>query len=283
MPKFVHITSENNSDKIKKNGIKKGKEWKGLFCTPLTSNFYNSHQWMRELKRNGARTMVAVYFNLNSDELIWFGKYNEQHKHDSVTNAVRLYNSAEDKLGYEFFIEREIDPKDIFRIKILPQNIGWRYKPNSHKEKLGCGCPICIPKGGIKSKIKREKFEPTPEKIDFNEVIELLKIETDPYEIENLLWKLKKKKRRKDPRILEFLFEKNNADVLECLAINIVAFKHPNTIQMLLELCKYDDGKIKEYSVESIYEINPQNFEQILINFKDDITIQRTIEKIKNR
>lgn len=80
MPRFVHIADEKNAKKIKKNGIKIGKGSNGIFCMPVTNDFSISHQWLRELKRSGAKTLVGVYFKIKSDEKIWFGKYFENHQ-----------------------------------------------------------------------------------------------------------------------------------------------------------------------------------------------------------
>lgn len=60
MPILVHLADERVVTSIRKNGIKIGKDQQGIFCMPVLQNFYVSHQWLRELKRGGARTFIGV-------------------------------------------------------------------------------------------------------------------------------------------------------------------------------------------------------------------------------
>ena len=139
MPKFVHIADEKNAKKIVKNGIKVGKGRTGIFCMPVTNDFTISHQWLRELKRSGVKTLVGVYFKIKSDEKLWFGKYFENHQFEEAGKALERFKEMDDKLGFECLIERKIEPNEISKIKSLPQTVGWRYSPTSHERKLDCG------------------------------------------------------------------------------------------------------------------------------------------------
>ncbi len=282
MPRFVHIADEKNAKRIAKNGIKIGKGRNGIFCMPVTKDFSISHQWLRELKRNGAKTLVGVYFKIKSNEKVWFGKYFENHRFEEAGKALKAFRKVEDKLGFEFLIERKIESNEISKIKSLPQNVGWRYSPTSHERKLNCGCPICISRGGIKSKKKREKFEPPIEKKSFKEIVETLKIETNDSEIESLFWQLRRKKRKANPEILRFIFEKRDKEMIRNLALSLYTFQHPNTIKMLLDLCKIEDEETKENSVESIFELEGEKAFKILDEFNNDEFIQKILKEKEN-
>lgn len=159
MPTLVHIADERDSKSITQNGLKFGKWRRGIFFMPLTEDFFISHQWLRELKRRGIRTFVGVYFRLNSAEYVWFGKYHGGHARMKLGDALSEYRRADDKLGFEFLIERKIEAGEIHKIKHLPQTIGWRYMPDSHQRGLSCACPMCITPGEINSRKKRERIQ----------------------------------------------------------------------------------------------------------------------------
>ena len=159
MPTLVHLADEKYADKIVANGIKIGKGTRGVYCIPVTPDFYVSHQWLRELRRRGVKIFVGVYFKLNTKELVWFGKYNRGHAQMELGKALAEFRKAEDKLGFEFLVERKIEPKEIQKVKHLPQIVGWRYYPDSHNRETLCTCPMCITPGEINSRKKRKKIE----------------------------------------------------------------------------------------------------------------------------
>ena len=157
MPTLVHLADEKNAGKILKNGIKTGRYGTGLFCMPVLPNFYVSHQWLRELKRSGVRSYVGVYFKVPSLTMVYAGRYGKPHRHITVGEAIKEIMALEDPLGYELIIDRKILPGEITRIKNLPQNIGWRYFPESHNVKP-CSCEYCL-KGTIKGKKTFERLK----------------------------------------------------------------------------------------------------------------------------
>ena len=59
MPLFVHLTPEKQAKRIRRAGIR---GCPGVYCLPVGPDYYVSHQWLRELKRRGQRTIVGVYF-----------------------------------------------------------------------------------------------------------------------------------------------------------------------------------------------------------------------------
>jgi len=129
-----------------------------VFAVPVTRSFYVSHQWLRELKRDGQRTISAVYFRIPDDEQVWIGHYNGPHRAVSANEAAAIMSAAEAREGYEVIIPRPIASSEIHRVRNLPQVIGWRYMPGSHKL-CKCMCVVCNPAGSIKSKRKGQAWE----------------------------------------------------------------------------------------------------------------------------
>lgn len=73
MPTFVHLTSHKHLTKIKREGI--AASYRGVFAVPVTPNFYASHQWLRELKREGNGEIFGVYFRVSASEPCLIGRY----------------------------------------------------------------------------------------------------------------------------------------------------------------------------------------------------------------
>ena len=173
MPVFVHLTSERNLPSIRREGIgliKKMYRPRGVYALPVTDNFYLSHQWLRELRRAGGGTIVGVYFRLPRDEPVEVGHYTSLHLPMSAAEAVALMMEAGDRdpaaaraadsaakavqrgralpsspEGFEVIVPRRIAPKEIIRVKALPQLVGWRYRPGAHGQPP-CAC-ICCERG----------------------------------------------------------------------------------------------------------------------------------------
>lgn len=165
MALFVHLAPEKESDSIRRAGIKPRRLKRPLvegyhrivFAMPVTDQFYVSHQWLRELKRSGQRTMVGVYFRTPDDQPVMMGHYNQNHQALTAVEAVGMIFHAEQPEGFEVIFPRKIEPTEITHIKSLPQLIGWRYYPEA-KGRKPCGCPYCT-KGDIKSKRIRDEYE----------------------------------------------------------------------------------------------------------------------------
>ena len=150
MPTLVHLADQRNAESNRKNGIKPIIKGLGIYAMPVMQNFYLSHQWLRELKSNGAKTIVGVYFKMDSAEMVYVGRYNKRHQLVNLGTAIKMIMEAEDALGYEIIINRKIGPKEISKIKHLPQVIGWRYFPESNNVRP-CYCEFCL-KGTIKGR-----------------------------------------------------------------------------------------------------------------------------------
>lgn len=123
---------------------------------PVTDNFYVSHQWLRELKRRGQRTIMGVYFRILDDQPVLVGHYNQNHQLVTAVEAVGIIFNAEQPEGFEVIIPRKIAPDEIQKINPLPHIMGWRYYPEA-KGRKPCGCPYCT-KGDIKSKRIRDAY-----------------------------------------------------------------------------------------------------------------------------
>jgi hypothetical protein len=143
MPTLVHLADEKNSAKILNGGIKNGRYGTGVYCMPVLPNFFISHQWLRELKSGGAKTLVGVYFKVDSAEMVYAGRYGKPHRHITLGEAIKEIMSLPDPQGYELIVVRKIEPSEITKIKHLPQTIGWRHFPDSHNKKP-CHCEYCL-------------------------------------------------------------------------------------------------------------------------------------------
>jgi hypothetical protein len=167
MPVFVHLTSHRNLPAIRRGGIGRTKRSRGVYALPVTRNFYVSHQWLRELKRHGGGTIVGVYFRIPDDEMVEVGHYDRGRVPMTAAAAVALMMDAEQRdpaaargrdqaskavqrgrampsspEGYEVLIPRAVERSEIVRVKVLPQVVGWRYRPRANGTRP-CACLCC--------------------------------------------------------------------------------------------------------------------------------------------
>src|SRR5262245_58890118 len=87
MARFIHLAPEPLTKRIRRNGIQPtpARDWlarsgiddvdRVVWAFPVTPSFTVSHQWLRELKRTGARTIVAATFRIADDEPVLAGHY----------------------------------------------------------------------------------------------------------------------------------------------------------------------------------------------------------------
>jgi hypothetical protein len=144
---FVHLAPESTAKLIRRNGISRLRRPfanvpSGIFATPVTRNFFASHQWLRELKRRSKGPIVGIYFRIPDDEFIWIGHYGQAHQLLRAAAAVATFARSHDPMGWEVIIPRRIEAGEIHRVRTLPQVIGWRYSPNA-KGKRPCACDFC--------------------------------------------------------------------------------------------------------------------------------------------
>ena len=153
MPIYVHLTSEKLTGRIRRAGVTKG--MRGVFCLPVLPNYAISHQWLRELKRRGQRTLVGVYFWLPDDELVSVGRYNQPHTQMTAEEASAYTMAAPDPLGFEVIVPRSIGASEIRKVRSVPQVVGWRCIPDAHRRPL-CQCSYCS--GGEIKHQRRKKY-----------------------------------------------------------------------------------------------------------------------------
>lgn len=254
MPTLLHLTDLNDVASIKRNGIKIRKYRRGIYCVPVTPNFYASHQWLREMRRTGIKTIVGVYFKLRDDEPVHAGKYFEEHRPMTLGEAIRHFHSLKDPLGYEIIVERKILPAELLRIKRLPQIIGWRVKPDA-KGKEPCGCKFCN-QGRIKSTKIVERFSTDPKPLPFKEIVSQLKREHDKDKIIALLDQLSSKKRHQDPTELLFLLGRKSVWIDQELSYRLSGFKHRNVKLVAEMFLASNDALTREYAAKVLEQIS---------------------------
>jgi hypothetical protein len=254
MPTLVHITDEKISARIRRSGIALGRPRRAIFFMPVVHDHFISHQWLRELRRGGARVLVGVYFRLPSEEMVWAGRYHEPHRQMPLGQAIRELNALADPLGFEMFVGRKIEADSITRIRHLPQKIGWRYQPHAHGRKP-CGCPACLPRGSIKSRSIRDRYDPKPVRASYETMTRTLAESSHLDTLIECLWLLRNKRRKTDPAFLERLMSFRDLELQEELATTLGHFKHDNAKRMLLLLCKHDSAAVQEAAAESIAQL----------------------------
>lgn len=150
---------------IRKNGIKAhevyGREARGVYATPVLQNYYQSHQWVKELRRRGIRTISAIQFHVADEIAVSVGRYNEEHVETTAADAVRIFMEHSTGLGLEAIFPGSIPADWITRTYTPEQVIGWRFYPEAHADgRKPCGCSYC--QGGmIKGRKIRDAYDAT--------------------------------------------------------------------------------------------------------------------------
>jgi hypothetical protein len=162
MPQFIHLADDKELASIERNGIRADSEtWshRGVFAVPVLPSYTMTHQWLRELKRRGMKTLSAVQFFLPAREPVFVGSYRDREPiSTTASGAVGIFRGHTSPLGLQSFIPRKIAAKEIRRIYTPSQVAGWRYFPDAHGKPPFCGCPYCQ-RGGIKNRKIREAYE----------------------------------------------------------------------------------------------------------------------------
>jgi hypothetical protein len=110
-----------------------------------------THQWLRELKRDGVKTYKAVQFYLPAKAEVYIGHYSQSHVQVTTSNALKIFEAHESGLGLEVIIPRPLSPKEIRRIYAPHPVSGWRFSPESKGKPSFCRCEWCN-KGEIKAR-----------------------------------------------------------------------------------------------------------------------------------
>ena len=144
---FVHFTDSKKVERVAKRGILAVKTRldgvRGCYCTPVLQDYFRTHQWLRELKRRGTKTILAVQFNLAPETRVWIGRYNdEEHRNVTAADAAALFAEHKDGMGLEVVVPHGVPRSAIGRVYQPSQVLGWRYAPEL-KGKKPCGCEFC--------------------------------------------------------------------------------------------------------------------------------------------
>ncbi len=279
MPAFVHLTSEDNTKNIEKNGLRIDKIHydnvsKGIFCMPVIDDFFSTHQWLREIKRFNKKNIVGVYFRIPDNEPVWYGFYNEEHKHANAGLAIKDFIESPNRLGYQVIITRKITPKEIVRIKNLPQLIGWRYFPDAHGRKQ-CLCPACLGRGEYKasvvkeqryyeliSKLRQAKEEEVPNVfIDINTVLEFSDGKIKDYQV-----------------LLPYL-ESSSIKIIVGVLNALSNFKNDIVFKKLLEYLSYSDFDVKNASADALFKIKGRKALEFFMPYKDDCDLKEIVRE----
>ena len=145
---FVHLAPESRVALIRRNGIGRlrkpaGEHPGGVFAVPVTRNFYVSHQWLRELKRRGQSPISGVYFRLPDKESVWVGHHGQAHREMTAAEASAEFSASDGCQGWEVIFPRRVEAKEIYRVRSLPQVVGWRYSPGAKGKPPFCTCKYC--------------------------------------------------------------------------------------------------------------------------------------------
>ena len=146
MVSLIHIADKNDEASIAKNGISAAKRrtgLRGVCAVPVVRDFAITHQWARELKRRGVRTLICVQFKISNDERVWVGKYNGEKLEMAASDAAGAFLAHTGPMGFEVIVPRKIMPKEITRVYLAPRITGWRYYPEAKGRKPFCRCKFC--------------------------------------------------------------------------------------------------------------------------------------------
>jgi len=161
MATFIHIFTEDDKKSLLRNGIKLQKtKWRnidGVFVSPVTEDYYFTHQWHREVNRVRNVPKLVARIKIPDDELVYLGKYNEEHVEVTASKAIGIARKHDDPHGLEVIIPRRIEPNEIQKVYKPTKIVGWRYHPKAKGTKP-CGCSYCQ-RGEPKSKRIREEYE----------------------------------------------------------------------------------------------------------------------------
>lgn len=106
------------------------------------------------MKRDGYQTAGAVQFKIPDSELVSVGRFAKPHRDMTAAEAVALFLERDDARGLEVMIMRKIEPKEITRIRFIPQIVGWRFYPDAKGNP-----PLWPGKGMIKASRIRESVQ----------------------------------------------------------------------------------------------------------------------------
>jgi len=105
-----------------------------VFCFPVLPDFFQTHQWLHELRRRSRVKLCGVYFRIPDEELVHCGHFGSAHNRVTAVQAVATAKGA--TLGTEVIVPRTVSRGEILRVKTLPQIVGWRHYPEAKGSEL---------------------------------------------------------------------------------------------------------------------------------------------------
>jgi len=251
MPILVHLTDAENVRSIRRSGIRPSRSNGRVFVMPMTASHFVSHQWLREIKRSGARRVVAISLRVASGEMVWAGRYNEEHQCVTVGEAIRRLMALPDPLGFEVFALRRFAPSEIQKMRSVSQVLGWRYMPHAHGQPM-CGCPVCMPRGSIGASALRKRLDPIPPTPSLDAVLTQIAAAQSADDLCDALWPLRTKRRKIDPAFLAPLLAIDDDALQQELAKTLPYLRHPKAIAMLRTLARHVNGEVASAALEGL-------------------------------
>ncbi|MBD5782309.1 hypothetical protein IEN85_22610 [Pelagicoccus sp. NFK12] len=192
------------------------------------------------------KNYAAVHFRLPDDQMVWAGKYALEHRHLPISEAIGEFLKLEDPMGYEFYLERKVSPKEVVRIRNQSRPIGWRYSPNA-KRTTPCYCPACGSIGEPNSAKARKEWEAInePQPMSIPKAKQIIASSCDTNALQDAISAFGDKRRKSDPSFLLRLLEMED-ELLEYTTLEVIGtHAHPKTRE-LLENYESDEEEIQE-------------------------------------
>ena len=146
MVSFIHIADQKDEQSILRAGIRAiqgSRDVRGVYAMPVLPDFSTTHQWARELKRWGKRTLICVHFKIPNKERVLVGKYNREKLEMTAAEASGAVLNHSDPMGLEIIIPRKIAAGEITRTYLAPRITGWRFLPTAKGKPPACRCKWC--------------------------------------------------------------------------------------------------------------------------------------------
>jgi len=157
MARFLHLTDARLANRIRRSGLRPPSGSRGdgsIYCVPVTSDFFSTFQWSREMRRAGYRSSIAVMFVIPDAEIVMVGRYSDPGETMTAANAVAHFSRGPMTLGHQVRIERKIQPSEIRSIRHAPLLAGWRFDPDAKGREV-----FWVPPGTMKAGRARARIE----------------------------------------------------------------------------------------------------------------------------
>lgn len=244
---LVHLTPGNDAAAVRRGGIRpwyhRGLGVRGVYAMPVLPSYFVTHQWGRELRRSGSRSVVAVHFRVPDAEPVWVGHYNRPPVPRTAAEAAAVVLAAPDPRGYEVFVPRKITAREIHRLRQVNPLTGWRYKPGAHGTPP-CACPVCLPYGSYGAAGIRARYSIDPPAATKPELMARLSTASTSDEIIDALWSLSTRGRG-GAEELAHLVDHDDAEVREALADTLAHYRGRQAKTLLNQLAGDENEAVR--------------------------------------